>query len=334
MVPIAKKSSFSGRISDIDLRLLGVFRAVVETGGFIGAELLLNKSKPAISIDIADLEHRLQVTLCKRGRGGFSLTEQGKIVYAASLQLFQDLEKFRNEVSLATSRLVGRVTIHAADGVLSLAGRELVAALARFSADHPEIAIDFRADTPQAVEKALLDGRADLGISALPRPHRTLHSVPLASEWVRLYCGRGHPLFAVPDAKISLAMVQQHRLIAVDVVEDSRLADIQRRLVFSATASTLETRMILLLTGRYLGFMPSHYVERQVERGELRAVAPELFATNNVAYLLLRKDAPVRPAVEELRKLLIAAFAPRMAARRPERTRLRVPRGPAKADVA
>jgi DNA-binding transcriptional LysR family regulator len=306
---MAKKSSFSGRISDFDLRLLNVFIAVVDAGGFTAAEIMLNKSKSAISMDISDLEHRLQATLCRRGRGGFLLTEQGAIVYKASLQLFQDLEKFRNQVSSATTRLVGKVTVLASDGVLSLAERQIVGALARYSRTHPDVSISFRAETPPKVERAVLEESADLGISAVPRPQETLGFVPLVTEELYLYCSRSHPLFFVANAAITLDTIKRERMIEVDVVEDSRLRIISQQFVFSAKASTLETRMLLLLTGEYLGFLPSHYAEDRVRRGDIRALAPEIYKTTNVAYLLFKKQAPPRIAVEELRRTLVASFA-------------------------
>lgn len=65
-----------GQIADIDLRLLRVFRAVVESGGFAAAELELNVGRSVISRHIKDLETRLGLALCRRGRGGFALTPE------------------------------------------------------------------------------------------------------------------------------------------------------------------------------------------------------------------------------------------------------------------
>jgi len=66
------------RLSDIDLRLLRVFIAVVEAGGFAKAQETLGISQPAISAQIAKLENRLNLRLCHRGPQGFALTELGE----------------------------------------------------------------------------------------------------------------------------------------------------------------------------------------------------------------------------------------------------------------
>ncbi len=62
------------KLSDIDLRLLRIFRAIVEAEGLAPAEAKLNIGRSTISTHLAELEARLGVTLCRRGRGGFELT--------------------------------------------------------------------------------------------------------------------------------------------------------------------------------------------------------------------------------------------------------------------
>jgi DNA-binding transcriptional LysR family regulator len=47
------------QLSDIDLRLLRVFIAVTESGGFAAAEIKLNINRSTISTHISDLEARL-----------------------------------------------------------------------------------------------------------------------------------------------------------------------------------------------------------------------------------------------------------------------------------
>ena len=70
-----------GQISDIELKQLRVFKAVVDCGGFAAAETTLNISRPNISNHIANLETRINLVLCKRGRAGFALTKEGAVVY-------------------------------------------------------------------------------------------------------------------------------------------------------------------------------------------------------------------------------------------------------------
>ena len=87
------------RVSDLDLRLLGVFGAVVESGGFAAAELQLNIGRSTISRHIKDLEARLGMSLCRRGRGGFALTPEGAQIYQATLRVLGSLADLRSEIN-------------------------------------------------------------------------------------------------------------------------------------------------------------------------------------------------------------------------------------------
>ena len=48
-----------GQMSDLDLKLLRVFKAVVEAGGLSAAEVSLNMNVSNISTRLSDLEKRL-----------------------------------------------------------------------------------------------------------------------------------------------------------------------------------------------------------------------------------------------------------------------------------
>jgi hypothetical protein len=51
------------QVSDFDIRLLRIFRAVVECGGFSAAENVLGIGRSAISQQMSDLEQRLGLRL-------------------------------------------------------------------------------------------------------------------------------------------------------------------------------------------------------------------------------------------------------------------------------
>ena len=65
--------SLMTRIGDADLKLLRIFKAVVDSGGLSAAETELNVGRSTISKQIADLEHRLNLRLRQRGPAGFAL---------------------------------------------------------------------------------------------------------------------------------------------------------------------------------------------------------------------------------------------------------------------
>ncbi len=80
------------RIADVDIRLLRVFLAVVESGGFSAAQTVLNVGIPTISLHMSELERRIGFRLCSRGSAGFQLSDRGKEVYEQTRALVATLD--------------------------------------------------------------------------------------------------------------------------------------------------------------------------------------------------------------------------------------------------
>ena len=98
------------QVSDFEIRLLRIFRSVVECGGFSAAESVLGIGRSAISLHMSDLEQRLGLRLCQRGRAGFALTEEGREVYQSSLQLFGALESSATASTACTASCAASCT--------------------------------------------------------------------------------------------------------------------------------------------------------------------------------------------------------------------------------
>ena len=103
----ASSDSVAARV----LRLLRVFRTVVDCGGMAAAELELNIGTSTVSRHVKDLETRLGLTLCRRGRAGFSLTPEGEQIYAETLRLLASTDAFRSSVDEIHRRMGGLLTV-------------------------------------------------------------------------------------------------------------------------------------------------------------------------------------------------------------------------------
>ena len=100
-----------GNVSELDIRLIRVFLAVVEAGGVSAAQSALNTSQPTISAQLASLETRLGFRLCQRGRAGFALTPKGSQFVDAARRLLAAAEGFRLEVQHINRTLSGTLNI-------------------------------------------------------------------------------------------------------------------------------------------------------------------------------------------------------------------------------
>ena len=122
-------------LQTVDLRLLRIFQLVVRFNGFSAAQEPLGMTQATISAHMKQLEGRLGVRLCERGRSGFYLTDQGKQVHSAMLDLFGSIEGFQSAVGAARGELSGALHFGTVDAMYTNPDFDLRAALWRPSND-------------------------------------------------------------------------------------------------------------------------------------------------------------------------------------------------------
>ncbi|PBQ01386.1 LysR family transcriptional regulator [Pseudomonas congelans] len=270
-----RRSDPVSQVSDFDIRLLRLFKCVVEAGGFSAAESVLGIGRSAISQQMSDLEQRLGLRLCQRGRAGFSLTDEGREVYQSSLQLLSALESFRTEVNGLHQNLRGELNIGLTDNLVTLPHMRITHALARLKERGPGVHINIRMIAPAEVERGVLDGGLHVGVvpQASALPGLEYHS--LYSERSLLYCAVGHPLFYADNATLDDARLAQQEAIAPTFRLPGDVQDHYQALTCTASASDREGIAFLILTGRYIGYLPDHYANAWVQEGRLRALKPD-----------------------------------------------------------
>src|SRR5690606_39992402 len=175
------------RVSDVELRLLRVFQAVAQYGSFAAAESALGISSSAISLHMSELEKRLGMRLCQRGRAGFALTDQGREVLRASAAMMAAIEDFRSEINQLHQRLRGELNIGLMNNLVTQPRMRITAALRKLRRQSDEVHINISMSTPGEIERGLFDGRVHVG--ALPMTNRLsgLDYHPLYDERSLLY---------------------------------------------------------------------------------------------------------------------------------------------------
>ncbi|MBD9485582.1 LysR family transcriptional regulator [Pseudomonas sp. PDM14] len=269
-----RRSEPLAQVSDFEIRLLRLFRSVVECGGFSAAEAVLGIGRSAISQQMSDLEQRLGLRLCQRGRAGFALTEEGREVYQSTLQLLGALESFRGEVNGLHQQLRGELHIGLTDNLVTVPHMRITHALARLKERGPDVRIQIRMTPPSEVEQGVLDGSLHVGV--VPQSHTLsgLEYQPLYEERSLLYCAVGHPLFYVDDQQLSESRLNAQDAIAPTFRLPPEIQAQYQVLNCTASASDREGMAFLLLTGRYIGYLPDHYAQQWVQQGRLRVLKP------------------------------------------------------------
>ncbi len=255
-----RKSIFSGQVSDLDLRLIRVFKTVVECGGLSAAQTVLNVSCSTISKQLTDLETRLGMRLCHRGRSGFYLTQQGHQFLSYAKELLLATEEFRRGVSTINDRLVGQIEIGVIDYAISDGKCPLLSAIKQYQALAPGVSANLTVGTPSELERGVIDGKLHLVI--IPDYHRLagLQYVRLYDEEVGLFCGETHPLANILDGEelIDESLIYEHELVYRGYYESDLIREKKQRFPMGSTAYQTEAVLALVKSGAYLGFYPLH----------------------------------------------------------------------------
>lgn len=290
-------------LSNVDLKLLSVFRTVARCGGFSLAQAELNVSQATISIHIKNLETRLGLTLCQRGRSGFALTEDGQRVYDASNALFSHIEDFRSLV-LGYELLVGELQIAVIDNTVFHPGFQLGQVIRAFGALRHSVDITVHVAPPNQLEQMVLSSQAHMGIGFFPRRLSQLEYHPAFLASMELYCGVEHPLFSASDDDLSPEIIAQYPHAQRGYVSFDQLPDNERQFVYSARAQNVEGLAHLILSGRYLAFLPVHYAQNWLPTHQMRSLLSSEYAYTSQYEIIRRKSAARTPAERKFFELL------------------------------
>lgn len=265
----------ASRIGDSDIRLLRVFKTVVESGGLSAAEVELNIGKSTISKHVTDLELRLGLKLCTRGPAGFALTEDGAKVLQAADHLLVSVSQFRNEVNEIKEQLGGTIRISLFDQCASNPDSRLARAIHRFNEAAPSVQIELSLEPPNVIETMVISGQLDIGIIALHRPSTSLNYAPLYGENMFLYCSREHPLFEIPDRDLRTSDLLRYNYVGLSVNSPNLIVGQQLGFRRSAKVQSEQALALLILSGRYIGYLPDHLAQDFVDQKKMRVVLPD-----------------------------------------------------------
>lgn len=291
-------------LSNIDLKLLRVFVAVVHNGGFSLAQTELNVSQSTISVHLKNLETRLGMVLCQRGRSGFALTENGQRVYNASKALFKHIDDFQSTI-LDYEKLVGELHIGVIDNLARHPGFRLSNAIRAFSKLDHEVDITVHVAPPNHLEQLVLSGQAHMAVGFFPRRLSQLTYEDIFSSELELYCGVGHEFFDKPDNEIELEDIARAKHAQRGYVSYEQLPDQHRSFNYTARAHNIEGIAHLILSGDYIGFLPNYYAEYWIKRNQMRSIHDNIYRYISRYEIIRRKATQKTPAESIFYDLII-----------------------------
>ncbi|RBW48550.1 LysR family transcriptional regulator [Marinobacter sp. F3R11] len=299
------------QLSDIELRLLDVFIAVVESQGIANAQTLLNRDASTISRQLRQLEERLELRLCERGRSGFQLTPDGEKVFRSTLELKQAVHAFEDRTESLKGHLSGEVRLAIIDNLITDPNCPLRAVLARYGArSDNKTHLHMEIMSPPRIEHALLDHQADLGIGIFLTHLPELHYEPMYEETDWLVCAPSNPLAEAETPEQIRSKLQSCAKVARNFLgaKGTRHLGGDPSNV-TAWVANLEAEALLILAGTHVGFLPNHYVRNWIESGQMVAVRPDHFHRKSVIEVAFRRGRETqKPAVNAFREDLFATL--------------------------
>ena len=256
------------------------------------------------------MELRLGVKLCDRGPAGFALTSEGEQVLEASTRLLAAINNFQSDIDEVHLRLTGHLSIALFDKTVTNPVARLPETIRLFDGIAPKATIEIHVEPFNTIESGVLSGRFHLAIVPPHRQSSSLNYYPLYSEQMYLYCGAGHPLFGQMDSEFSLQDVRQYKYAGIGFHSPNMEVSHRLNLKRSADAYDEEALAVLILSGRYLGFLPDHYAQQFVESGAMRRVRPEEYHYESIHAVIVRRTPQPSRLVQEFLDCLRRVHSP------------------------
>ncbi|MEZ5782331.1 MAG: hydrogen peroxide-inducible genes activator [Rhizobiaceae bacterium] len=155
----------------ITLRQMQYFEALAETLHFGRAAALMGITQPALSAQIAEMEHQLGFRLFERGRGVVHLTEEATVYRKRIESILEDVRDLETAAHRRRRALDGRFRL----GIIpTIAPYLLPHFLPRLRLQYPDLRIEIREAVTASIQEDTLSGRLDGMIAAAPFDDATL----------------------------------------------------------------------------------------------------------------------------------------------------------------
>ncbi|MEO1498051.1 MAG: LysR family transcriptional regulator [Planctomycetota bacterium] len=258
----------------MQLRSLKIFCDIIRLGSFSKAAELNGVSQPNVSQLVHQIEDRLGVQLIDRSKRPFVVTPEGERYHRGCLDILQLHGELERDIRSLHDHLTDRVHVAA---IYSVSFGQMRRMIDEFRRESPESALQIEYMHPEAVQAAVENGDAHLGVISYPETNRKVQA--------RLW----------RDEPFVVAAAPSHTLAADGVLPVQRLAN--QSFVMPCLGLRIRDEIDRWLASQRvpvnvtLEFDNLESVKRAVEVGEGVALLPgPTFATEVAAGSLAKLD--------------------------------------------
>lgn len=282
-------------------------QAVIDHGGFAQAAEALHRSQSSVSYTIARMQEQLGVPLLRLDGRKAVLTEAGNLLLRRSRQLVRQagqLEELARHMEQGWEAEV-RLVVDAAYPT-----GKVIEALSAFMPQSRGCRVLLREEVLSGVEEALLEGAADLAISALLLPGQ-LGSDLDSVEFIAV-AHPEHPLHRLQRELNHQDLEGQLQIVIRDsgrrAPRDVGWLGAEQRW----TVGSLATAADFVASGLGFAWLPRHMIAGRLAEGSLHPLPLNSGARRELRYLLYpNKERPMGPATRILADLLLRHAQPR-----------------------
>lgn len=257
------------------LQQLKYLVALADSLSFSRAAAMTNVSQPTLSMQIKDLERRLNVVLFERSRSRVALTPLGEEIARKARGILAEVVDIH-----ALARTQGR----SIGGTLRVGVGQTVGAyllplvIPTLSANFPDMRFYIREEPPNVLLTHLDAARHDIVLSPMPIVRTDVQTLPLYEEPLMVVMPHYHALStheAIEGNKLKgetiLTMEPGHRL-AEQVSELCK--EVGASLSYDYEGTSLDTLRQMVAMGMGISIMPALYVRSEVRREQLVIARP------------------------------------------------------------
>jgi DNA-binding transcriptional LysR family regulator len=287
----------------MDFRQLRYFVAVYEEGHVGRAAERLSLSQPALSQQIRQLEHNLDVSLFERSSKRLVPTLAAHTLYNHALPLLDGMQRARD----ALRNFKGQSAQTLAIGVLQTVLGLVPQLLERVRKAQPHLVVHIYELSGLEIERRLLNGALDIGISFLPAHQPGLHSLLLYEDELQLVIPANHPLREFKKVSLSQAAELPMLLLGeeyqVRQIWQAQLANLGRRPHVQAELNSMSGILDSLLNTTLATVLPGRVQRTQENPALLWKPLTEPRVPLKVG-LVYRDAQRQQPTLELLRSLM------------------------------
>jgi DNA-binding transcriptional LysR family regulator len=294
------------QIERIERRLklhdIRVLMSVVQAGSMHKAAERLSTSQPAVSRSISDLEHALGVRLLDRSRRGVEPTQYGLAIINRGVAIFDELRQGVRDVEFLADPTAGELRIGCAE--MTAAGPAL-AVMDRLTRRHPRIVFNVVTGSAKSLYRNLAERSVEivmLGIAGVvPDEFAAEH---LFDDSLVVAAGVQNPW--TRRRKIELAELANEPwtlpphdsdpgVLAMEAFRASGLKPPRT----SVITLSLNLRIRLLTTGRYLSMLAGYALRARSKYPLLKALPVELPNVRRSILIITLRNRTLSPLAEQ-----------------------------------